>query len=786
MYARIDSGWTWEGELAIFVFQSRFIITRGVYMKAASAVFMVIALQVIQATPVSDSLRTTMPSFNRAQMESTIVFLEDSQRVQSLAADLKRLLASQEAVTTQSDHHDTKGTVLPINLFTPIKSAYGKTIETFSSFGEEFSSIQSYIGHLRVRFGEEEFNERMTSLLILLSLSIAAGFLVWFLLFRCGQHFKKLTCSVQGHLRKVYGALFCMLNRCSFGAGVIVTGICIAMLPSGLNAGNGIRMILLAIGVYAIADAMVHVFLQPRDASLRLLPFDDTTALDIGKRWGVLARFSLIAFVVVRGFYMLNRTGIAIAVLGIFNVILTILVFRFTSVYRDRYSRAIVAFFEKHAMIPSKVRSFLASFVGKAPMILFFLMTAMTLASLVDTAAYLYLLYGSLQTALVVVALVATVLFWEFVVNRIKTGPALINRSEDLRSYFERNFRILEKGGYGAILLAGGIFFINAWGGSVLTVFRSDNIIVRSGVHVLTIVIITFALIQALFILINRIQKEAATRMAVAGKSSPAEIEKRVSTLGGIIRKISLSTIIVIAIMMIMDELGFDIKAMLAGVGIIGLAVGFGAQNLVRDVISGLFLIFENRIRVGDVAIINGTGGLVEQVNLRTTVLRSNDGTIHVFPNGAINSLSNMTHEWSCYVFDIGVAYKEDTDRVISVLKGIGEEILEEPQYKEAILAPLEIMGVDSFGNSSVVIKARIKTLPIKQWFVGREMNRRIKKRFDELGIEIPFPHQSIYFGEASKPVSVRLESLGADTEQIRKIVQEALDERERMVDQNR
>jgi small conductance mechanosensitive channel len=137
-----------------------------------------------------------------------------------------------------------------------------------------------------------------------------------------------------------------------------------------------------------------------------------------------------------------------------------------------------------------------------------------------------------------------------------------------------------------------------------------------------------------------------------------------------------------------------------------------------------------------------------------------------------------MTYEFSYYLFDVGVAYKEDTDRVISVLKEVGGQIMQEEEYKSAILEPLEILGVDKFGDSAVVIKARIKTLPIKQWFVGREMNRRIKKRFDELGIEIPFPHRSLYFGEVSKPISVKLEGFQDRREEIKAWVREVLEER--------
>jgi len=253
------------------------------------------------------------------------------------------------------------------------------------------------------------------------------------------------------------------------------------------------------------------------------------------------------------------------------------------------------------------------------------------------------------------------------------------------------------------------------------------------------------------------------------------ELEKRAATLGDIIRKTIGVIIWIVAIIMALKEAGFDVGPILAGAGVVGLAVGFGAQNLVHDVIAGMFMLLENQIRINDVAVINGTGGLVEAINLRTTVLRGQDGTVHVFRNGTINTLSNMTHGYSYYVFDIGVAYKEDTDHVVEVVKGIAEEMMNEAPYQNLILAPLEVLGVDQFADSAVIIKARFKTAPIQQWTVGREMNRRIKKKFDEVGIEIPFPHTSVYFGEASKPFQMQTQI--PDREQLKTIIQEVLEE---------
>ena len=201
-----------------------------------------------------------------------------------------------------------------------------------------------------------------------------------------------------------------------------------------------------------------------------------------------------------------------------------------------------------------------------------------------------------------------------------------------------------------------------------------------------------------------------------------------------------------------MGQIGVNVTPVLAGAGIVGLAIGFGAQNLVKDLVSGFFLILENQVRVGDVAIINGTGGLVEAISFRTIVLRDEAAVVHVFPNGSINTLSNMTKDWSAYVISVNVAYKEDPDRVVDVMRRVAEEMYAEPKYRSAMLEPIEIFGVDGFTESAVTIKARLKTQPLQQFAIGREYRRRLKKAFDAAGIEMPgFPAGSPQ-GKPAKP----------------------------------
>lgn len=202
---------------------------------------------------------------------------------------------------------------------------------------------------------------------------------------------------------------------------------------------------------------------------------------------------------------------------------------------------------------------------------------------------------------------------------------------------------------------------------------------------------------------------------------------------------------------MILSEMGVDLKPLLAAAGLGGLAIGFGAQSLVKDLISGFFILWENSVRIGDVVEVAGVVGVVEEVELRTIKLRDLSGNLHVVPNGVIDKVKNLTKDYSYSVIDIGVAYRENVDEVMGVLQDIAEDVRRDSRFADDILEPLEMLGVDQFKDSAVIIKCRIKTEPHKQWRVGREMNRRIRNAFDAKGIAIPFPYQPSYWGEPKK-----------------------------------
>jgi small conductance mechanosensitive channel len=270
---------------------------------------------------------------------------------------------------------------------------------------------------------------------------------------------------------------------------------------------------------------------------------------------------------------------------------------------------------------------------------------------------------------------------------------------------------------------------------------------VRTVAKIGLIILLGLAAMRFLRLGLQRLESLVA-RTSTEANADPEAGRKRAATLTGILRTIMVALIWGVVIIEVLQEVGLDIRPILAGAGIVGLAVGFGAQNLVRDLISGFFIILEDQLRLGDVAIINGTGGLVEAITFRTITLRDFSGVVHVFPNGTITTLSNMTKEWSAFVLDMGIAYREDTDRVVVVMHQVGEDLRQDPAFRDKFVSPIEIIGVENFADSAVVIRIRIKTKPLEQWNVGREYRRRVKQAFDAQGIEIPFPHRTIHWSQ--------------------------------------
>jgi small conductance mechanosensitive channel len=256
-------------------------------------------------------------------------------------------------------------------------------------------------------------------------------------------------------------------------------------------------------------------------------------------------------------------------------------------------------------------------------------------------------------------------------------------------------------------------------------------------------------IVIAAWIVIGVLQRAIrAFRIRIANRFDDREAVKRAETLGRVFRYLAAVVVSLIAGMLVLGELGISVAPILGAAGVVGLAVGFGAQSLVKDYFTGFFILLENQIRVGDVVKLDDHAGLVEVVTLRYVQLRDYDGRVHFVPNGAITTVVNMSRGFAQAVMDIGVAYRENTDDVVQVMREVGSQMRADAAFAERLLDDLEIAGVESWADSAVVIRCRFKCAPLEQWTVRREYLRRLKMAFDARGIEIPFPHLTIYAGQ--------------------------------------
>jgi small conductance mechanosensitive channel len=286
--------------------------------------------------------------------------------------------------------------------------------------------------------------------------------------------------------------------------------------------------------------------------------------------------------------------------------------------------------------------------------------------------------------------------------------------------------------------------------------------LLTTGLKIVLIVVVVMVLTRLSRSLTGRLEK-----VFLKGREDEESL-KRARTLSGLVRQFLNALIIVIAIMTVLAALDIQIGPLLATAGIAGLAISFAAQSLIKDVINGFFIILWDQIRVGDVIEVAGRSGTVEAVNLKMTVLRSLDGNVYYIPNSLIYVVTNMTKEYSQFVFDIRVDYDENVDEVIRTLKEVDEELRHEQPFSDCIVLPLEILGLDRFENSALVIRARTTTRPSRQWEVSREFNRRLKKAFDRKGIIIPSPQLTVFAGQKKQGETTPLRVSLVEEKQVR------------------
>jgi small conductance mechanosensitive channel len=523
------------------------------------------------------------------------------------------------------------------------------------------------------------------------------------------------------------------------------SGMILSLFPLGAVLTGLVATVVQAFVLYQWARTIVRVLLDPAEPSARLLPISDTTARQAWT-WSLRVLNLSAAYHVVT--HSLLLTGVSEAVYDFVRGVIVIAIAVVLSMLVSRVARAQrMPTTEPLGTEGQRIRaSAIATFKTIWPIIaIAYIWCAAFFAIVSFHQGVTYLVVASLQMAVVIG--VSLLLLWAGNLA-VARAVAMHDRvGQYLPGLEGRVLRYVQTMWWGVQLLivaVGALIIIQVWGVRVSWVFTSPV-----GRDLLTR-LITSVFTWALVALLVDFSAFIGQRFLEPGPDG-GEISKKRRTLIPLLSKTVKYGALFIGALVTMHQVGINVTPILAGVGILSLAVGFGAQTLVKDIINGLFILFEDSIAVGDVVTVKGTGGLVEAVNLRTIRLRDLQGSVHVIPNSQVDIITNMTKEFSYYVLDVGVAYREDTDEVIAALQDIDAGMRQDPAYAVDMLDPIDILGVDRFDDSAVIVKARLKTKPIRQWYVGREFNRRMKKLFDERGIEIPFPHRTLYWGEPKR-----------------------------------
>lgn len=293
-----------------------------------------------------------------------------------------------------------------------------------------------------------------------------------------------------------------------------------------------------------------------------------------------------------------------------------------------------------------------------------------------------------------------------------------------------------------AVIAVAVVLVLSVWGLDLITWLTSGGGAVLT--RMVVVLVLAAGAVEVIGYLLNRVTRR------FEGRARDPRRAQQIRTLTPILRGVAQGLVVVVAGLTVLSQLGVEIAPLLASAGVVGVAIGFGAQTLVKDFLTGLFLVVEDIVSVGDNVQIGSSSGTVEAMTLRTIRLRNMDGTLHVFPYSEAQVIHNRTKTFSAYLFEFGIGYGSDIDQAIAVMEAEGETMRGDPAWADKILQPLEIYGVDKLGDSSVVLKARFRTKPGEQWKVGREFNRRVKLAFDHAGIEIPFPYTKIVFDTPS------------------------------------
>lgn len=691
-------------------------------------------------------------------LERLVATLESEPERAQLVSQLKALIAAQRRQAAVEDTGPASA------LLAALSARLEDLTEQFLTTAAVLSDAPRMVSWIKAQAGDEAARDRWLDILGKLFVVLALGFFAERIVDALLTGVRRAVEARNGHSWWLKAPL--VVARLALDAVPIAVFAAVAYLSLPVLAVKGdVRSAaLMLMTAYVSARSIIvlaHAAFVPGAAGIRMLPLDDETAQYLYIWARRLINVTVYGYVAAASARMLGLPAgsynFALKVLGlVVATMLIILILQNRQPVADWIRANGPA-----GRLASRLRGLRTRIADVWHILaLLYVVVIYGIWALNVRGGFEYVLRASLLTVLILVlaALVAGIL--KRLVDRA------FSISHELRSQFpqlepraNRYLPVLYNVLRGAVALLTLLALMQAWGINTLAWMASDfgSRVISGLVSIIAVVIVALIVWELVSSSIERYLNQSD------GNGQRIQRSARARTLLPLLRNVVMVVLLVMVVLIVMSELGINIAPLLAGAGVVGLAIGFGSQKLVQDLITGAFILFEDTISVGDVVRLGEHAGSVEAMSIRTIRLRDFSGAVHTIPFSTVATVVNMTKDFSFSVIEVGVAYREDTDQVVSVLKDIGAELQGDPEYNLHIQDALEVVGIDRFDASSVVIKARLKTAPTKQWMVAREFNRRMKKRFDELGIEIPFPHTTLYFGEdrsgRAAPAHIRLDA---------------------------
>ena len=673
-------------------------------------------------------------------LEKLVETLEDKDRRETMLRDLRALIAAQRGTAAEEEAPG-----LGTRILAALTQRVGAVSEQLVVAAAVVFDLPAGLAALRDGLSDSETRGHWFDLLGRLVLVIAAGVAAEFL---ARLALRRPRAAIEARADDDFWlTIALLLARTVLDLAPIAVFAAVAygaltligpeQTGGRLAAITLINASVLARGVIAVA----RMLMAPRVAELRLFPIGDETANYLFVWIKRLANLTIYGFFLLDAMQLLGLNPAAnnalFKALGLAVALLLIML-----VLQNRTPVAAWIRGGVDAFLPVLRRRFADVW---HILTIVYLAASYTVWALEIAGGFEFVLRATVLTITIVVAGRLIELFLRKLVKRAFTlGQELNARLPGLETRANRYLPLIQSVARGVLYVLVLLAVLQAWGLDIFSWFASEagRFVIGRAIMIFLIVGIAVVAWEIVGALIERYLA------ATDAEGNSVTRSQRARTLLPLLRNVFTVVLTVVVTMTVLSELGLNIAPLLAGAGVVGLAVGFGAQTLVKDVITGVFILLEDSISAGDVVDVAGHSGVVESVTIRTIRLRDISGTVHTVPFSDVSSIKNLTRDFSYAFMEIGVAYREDIDTVIAVIEELGADLRADPEFAGKILEDIQVQGLDRFADSAVIVRARIKTKPLQQWGVRRAFNLRMKRRFDALGIEIPFPHQTIYFGE--------------------------------------